>query len=157
MKFHVYGPESCRHNDLTTLVLSGINEKVVELLSDSQVQYVMYGDSAYIHVRDSHVLTRFSGENLTPFEIALNRALSACRETVEWDYGNIQRLWSAVTFKATLRSRASPVGDMFLLAMILTDAHCCLYGNQTSEYFHMLPPTLTQWVQNGSRPAVVEE
>ena len=73
--------------------------------------------------------------------------------TVEWEYGRLQQTWSAMTFKAILRTRVMNVGDMYLLAMILTNAHCTMHGNGTSEYFNMLPPSFAQWVAEGPRQA----
>ena len=51
-----------------------------------------------------------------------------------------------------LKLRRQPVTDMFLISMILFNAKCCLHGNQTSAYFALQPPSLGQWVSQGSRP-----
>jgi hypothetical protein len=34
---------------------------------------------------------------------------------------------------------------MYVTAVLLTNAHCCLYGNQTSEAFGLSPPSLEDY------------
>lgn len=64
MHYNVYGPVSVRHNDLYTLHHSNINNRIKEAQGDSQLQYVCYGDSAYTVVNNSHVKSRFVGDNI---------------------------------------------------------------------------------------------
>lgn len=52
MNMHVWGPISVRHNDLTSLRDSHINDLLVDLQHDRDYQWVIYGDSAYVHVPD---------------------------------------------------------------------------------------------------------
>ena len=42
------GPESLRYNDLTLLRISQVNAKCDAILEDSDDQYCIFGDSAYI-------------------------------------------------------------------------------------------------------------
>jgi hypothetical protein len=52
MNFHVWGPFSVRHNDLYSFTRSDINDLVRDSQApDSIIQYCLYGDSAYQHLR----------------------------------------------------------------------------------------------------------
>lgn len=59
--------------------------------------------------------------------------------------------WRAIDYKKLLRIRGMPVGKMYTLALLLKNAYCCLNGNQTSNYFDCLPPTLEDWTSQGTR------
>lgn len=83
MHFHVYGPVSVRNNDLFTLNKSRINEKIRALQADCALQFVIYGDSAYAILWDSHIRARHQYENLSAREVLENRRLSSCREAIE--------------------------------------------------------------------------
>ena len=49
----------------------------------------------------------------------------------------------------------SPVALYHLNAVFLTYCHSCLYGSQTSELYHMQPPSLEQYV--AMRKGIPEE
>lgn len=88
MNLHVWGPISVRHNDLVSLHDSHINERLVQMQLGEERQWVIYGDSAYVHVPDSHILARHNNEFNTERQTLENQTLSACRECIEWDYGD---------------------------------------------------------------------
>lgn len=89
MNMHVWGPISVRHNDLTSLHEPHLNDLLVQLQLGQGYQWVLHGDSAYIHVSDSHILARHHNDENTERQIQENRVLSACRECIEWDYGDV--------------------------------------------------------------------
>ena len=122
MNFSVYGPISIRHNDLYALNLSDYNAKLVAAQQGLPFQYVTYGDSAYIVVHDSHIRARHSYAVNTPREILENRAMSSCREVIEWDYGDVGTTWAFVDYKKGLKIRKMPVGAIYLCAMLLRNA-----------------------------------
>lgn len=149
MNFHVWGPCSGRHNDLESLEFSQLNDILVDMQMGNLLQWKIYGDSAYIFVPDTHILARHNDEPNTEEKIAQNKAMSSCREIIEWDYGDLGRYWSLVDYKKVLKMRKMPVQDMYLVAMLLRNAYVTVSGGNTSEYFNCLPPTLEAWVAAG--------
>ena len=156
MNMHVWGPISVRHNDLVSLHESQINDKLVQLQAGEELQWVIYGDSAYVHVDDSHILARHHhGEDNTERPDNTERqklenvALSACRECKEWDYGDVGVMWSMVDYKKILKIQLMPVKNIYLTAMILRNAYVTMNGGTTSEYFNLIPPTFEIWCGGG--------
>jgi len=85
MNFHVFYAGSVRHNDLESLHDSRIEQLIADLLAHD-FQWGIYGDSAYIFCPEPHILARHNNAANTAREIQENKALSSCREVIEWDY-----------------------------------------------------------------------
>lgn len=151
MNMHVWGPISIRHNDLTSLRDSHINDLLVDLQHDREYQWVIYGDSAYVHVPDSHILARHHNDNNTERQTLENRALSACRECIEWDYGDVGKMWAMVDYKKKLKIQQMQVKKIYVSAMILRNAFVTMNAGITSEYFNIVPPTFEVWTNEGPR------
>ena len=83
MNFHAWGPCSGRHNDMESLEFSRLNEILVDLQMGNELQWKIYGDSAYIFSPDTHVLARHNNEPNTVRQNQENKALSSCREYIE--------------------------------------------------------------------------
>ncbi len=151
MNFHVYGPVSVRHNDLYTLFYSEVNDKLAALQAGEELQYVVYGDSAYIVVIDTHIKARHFDEPNSDRQVLENRTLSSCRECIEWDYGDVSTMWAMTDFKKMLKIRKMPVSDIYLCAMLLRNAYNTMNGSNTALYFNLQPPTLEDWTSAGPR------
>ena len=37
-----------------------------------------------------------------------------------------------------------PIGRMYRVAVLLANAHSCFYGNQSSLYFNIVPPSIEE-------------
>ena len=48
-------------------------------------------------------------------------------------------------FKKNLKIGLSQVGKMYIVAAILENALTCLYGNETSQFFELDPPSLHEY------------
>lgn len=155
MNFHAWGPCSGRHNDQESLEFSRLNEILVDMQQGEALQWMIYGDSAYINVPDTHILCRHSREPNTPRQVAENKAMSSCRELIEWDYGDVGRYWNLVDYKKVLKMRKMRVDKMYLVAMVLRNAYVTVSANNTAETFDCPPPSLEEWVRSGpnARPA----
>ena len=121
------------------------------------MQYKIYGDSAYIVLDTAHIRARHSFHENTQREILENKVLASCRETIEWNYGDIGEEWPLLNYKKLLILRRMPVSDMFLVAMILRNAMNTIIANNTSKYFSLNPPTVETWLSQGpnARPHIV--
>ena len=62
-----------------------------------------------------------------------------------WELNDVATSWKFIDFKKNLKTGLSSVGRMYLVCAILRNALTCLYGNMTSEYFDLDPPTLQDY------------
>ena len=100
----------------------------------------IYGDPAYpLRV---HLQAPYRGAQITEQMKLFNKSMSATRVSVEWLFGDIINYFKFVDFKKNLKIRLSSVGKMYLVCALLHNARTCLYGNLTSEFFGLEPPTL---------------
>jgi hypothetical protein len=49
-------------------------------------------------------------------------------------------------FKKNLKVALSPVGKVYITSAILSNALTCMYGNTTSTFFGVQPPTLQEYL-----------
>lgn len=107
----------------------------------------IYGDLAYpLRV---HLQTPFRRAPLAPLMQDYNEAMSALRISVEWLFGDVINSFKFLDFKKNLKVGLSSVhvGKMYVVCALLHNAITCLYGNNTSDYFDIEPPTLEQYFQ----------
>jgi hypothetical protein len=150
MNFKVDGPFSCRDNDITTLNSSAILLKLQVLLEMNQLHfYRIYGDSAYIVIDEGPLSARHQNPN--PRQVLENKAMSSCREVIEWDYGDIGRYFKLLDYKHVLQIRKMPVARMCICAILLRNALVTMNGCNTSVYFCCTPPTFEEWTAEGMR------
>ena len=79
---------------------------------------------------------------LTPQMRAFNAAMSSVRISVEWLFGDILTYFRFIDFKKNLKIGMSAVGKQYIVCALLRNALTCLYGNNTSDYFQLDPPTI---------------
>jgi hypothetical protein len=135
MDFPVWGPESVRRNDNFSLHRSEILEQLEDLQLDEELKFKAFGDSAY--EVDRYIV---SGGG---------KGMAAVRETIEWTYKDMKTIWKYCDYKHALKLRNQPLGKIFLVCMLLRNAHVTMNGNQASEYFVCEPPTFEHWVHQG--------
>ena len=69
------------------------------------------------------------------------------RVSVEWLFGDVVNSFKFLDYKKNLKIGLSSVGKMYIVCALLRNAITCLYGNQTSEFFDLEPPTLEEYFQ----------
>ena len=74
-----------------------------------------------------------------------NAEMSSVRVTVEWFFGDIINDFKFLDFKKNLKIGMSSVAKMYLVCALLNNAITCLYGNSTSEFFGLNPPSLQDY------------
>ena len=102
----------------------------------------VYGDPAYslwIHLQ-----APYSQGRLTQQMEDYNKRV---RVSVEWFFGDIINSFKFLDYKKNLKIGLSSVGKMYIACALLRNAVTCLYGNQTSEFFDLEPPTLEEYFQ----------
>ena len=100
----------------------------------------VYGDPAYPLRVYLKVPYRCAG--MTPQMEEYNKAMSAVRISVEWLFGDIVNYFKFLDFKKNLKISLSAVGKMYIVCAILRNALTCMYGNSTSQFFALDPPSL---------------
>lgn len=78
--------------------------------------------------------------------------MSSVREAVEWGFAKVTTNWAYVDFPANQRLELQPVAAYYKLAVLLTNAHTCVYGSQTSGRFGIEPPTLQEYFRLPRNP-----
>ena len=94
----------------------------------------VYGDPVYPH--RVHLQCPYRHVRLTVQQEAFNIAMSTVRESVEWLLRNI---------KKNPKLQLSSVGKYYIVCAVFRNALTCLYGNQTSIFFDVEPPTLPEY------------
>lgn len=103
----------------------------------------LYGDPAYpLRVQ---LQAPFRELQLTPEMVAYNKSMSSVRVSVEWIFGDVVNYFKFMDFKKNLKIGLSQVGKMYIVAAVLRNALTCLYGNETSQFFELDPPTLQEY------------
>ena len=103
----------------------------------------IYGDPAYpVRV---HLQAPFRNVALTPQMHAFNTSMSSVRSCVEWLFRDIVNYFKFIDFKKNQKIGLSSVGKTYIVCALLRNALTCLYGNVTSKYFDLSPPTLQEY------------
>jgi hypothetical protein len=109
--------------------------------------YCLYADAGY-HISPFLIAAfRRAAGAMPAAKAALNRVMSGVRIAVEWGFGRVTNLFGALDYTRRQQVNRTPVGLMYRTAVILANAHCCLYGNQTTQAFDVAPPTLEEYFQ----------
>jgi hypothetical protein len=140
MDFLVYGPLSCRSNDLNALDESRVQDILRELCNHGIGEYLfmMFGDSAYNPSNVMHTSESLPG-----------RGFSSVREIIEWSYKETKQLWKYCDYEHVLKLRNQPVSKIFFVCLLLRNVYVTIHGSQVSTYMSMMPPTLEEWTEQG--------
>lgn len=142
---NLYGPMPGRRHDSALLTASGLMDHMEANFNlPDGTALCLYGDPAY--PRRPHLERPHRGNQLTEQQQDENTAMSGVRQAVEWQFGKVVALWAFLDFHKNLKLFLSPVAKMYKLGALLTNCHCCLEGNQVSQYFRVLPPTLEEYL-----------
>jgi hypothetical protein len=142
----MHGPVEGRRHDATVLSQSGLLERFRNDPDDLFLGKVIFGDPAY--GCNDHVVSPIALASCGSKAAKFNAAMSSVRECVEWCFGRIKTLWAFVNFDKKLKARHGPVGKLFLVAVLLSNCHCCMQprGNQTTMYFGLRATTLDEYL-----------
>lgn len=92
-----------------------------------------------------HLEAPFRDARITPEMEAFNLSMSQVRTSVEWIFGDVIKSFKALDFKCNLKIGLSTVGKMYIVCALIRNAITCMYGNQTSDYFGLEPPTVNEY------------
>lgn len=141
---NLYGPEPGRRHDAFMLKRSDILAKLDAIIGADKLY--LYGDSGY--PLKGKLITPHLGANFTPEKKLFNETMSKLRICVEWEFGELFEQFAFLGYKNNQKINLQPVGKYMIVATILKNCQACLYGNQTSIYFNVDPPSLEGYLQN---------
>jgi hypothetical protein len=81
-----------------------------------------------------------------------NRIMTNCRVGVEWSFGKVTTEQKFIDFFKGMKLQLSTVSLYYKFAVLITNAHTCLYGSQHVTYFNIRPPTLSEYFGNPNIP-----
>jgi len=141
-----YGPVEGRRHDSTVLSMSKLYDVLEAHPTNLFEGRAIYGDPAYGCSR--YMVCPFPNPRPGTRQALFNSRMSSVREAVEWGFGRLKTLWPFASSPSKIKVRQAPVGKIFLVAVLLTNVHCCLQplGNQISMYFDLPPPTLDEYL-----------
>ncbi len=103
----------------------------------------IYRDPAYpLRV---NLIAPFRGAALTAQMEVFNKSMSNVRTSVEWLLGDILEYLEFMDFKENLKIGLSSIWKFYVVCVLLRNALTYLYGNSTSSYFMLDPPTLEEY------------
>ena len=87
----------------------------------------------------------FRGAALTAQMEAFNDSMLNVRMSVEWLFGDIVEYFKFMDLKKNLKIGLSSIGKLYVVCALLRNALTCLYGNSTSSFFELDPPTMEEY------------
>ena len=138
-----FGPYEGKIADITMLKISGLLDRLDRVFRKKPRRYHLFGDKAYIHQR--HVMSPYIGL-VSERKLRFNRKMASARVTVEHGFGRTQNLWMSNTMKQQIKMGLQPVGDLYRVAILLTNCYTCFRGNEDATRFGIRPPTIHQYL-----------
>ena len=124
-----------------------LEEIMVERVAQGLPRLKLYADKIYsnsILMTAAYSLRNNRG-GLQAWQMNFNRIMSDIRVGVEWSFGKIVTRNKYVSFGKSMQIQGSPVSQYYHVAVLLANAHTCLYGCLQTTYFDLAPPTLNDY------------
>ena len=130
-----------KKHDAAMLADSGLlNDLEHHSFSPTGNPMCIYGDPAYpLH---TYLQAPFRNAPLTAQMEDFNKSMSSVCSSVEWIFGDIVSSFKFLDFKKNLKIGLSTVGKLYIVSALMRNALTCLYGNSTSAFFALDPPSL---------------
>jgi len=153
---HAQGPYEARHHDSFLSNDSGVPGFLEQTFATAAVDQQALGgplqnDNFCIF---ADVAFSLSARVLPAYKIAdtrdkeaFNRIHKAVRVAAEWGINKPKTLFPIFDRKRLQRVLLSPLGIWHRVGYLLSNAHSCLYGNQTSTYFNITPLSVDEYFQ----------
>ena len=143
---HFYGPVEGRRHDSGVYFESGLDQLISDVRNSNGEEMAVYANSAY--ALRSYLITPFKGANLTQEQIDFNANMSSMRQSVEWGFGKLTNLFAFIGYHKNLKVYLQPVAKFYLVSVLLCNAHTCLYGSETGQYFNVQAPILEDYLKH---------
>ena len=141
---HLSAPLEGRRHDSAMLAESRLLDVLQTLpLANNGHMYCVYGDAGY--PLRPQLIVPFAG-NLTVQQEQFNTNMSTGRIAVEWAFGKVSTYFAFVGYRRNQKLLLQPVAAHYFCAVLLTNCHTCLYGNEGATHFSIDPPSLYEYL-----------
>lgn len=106
----------------------------------------LYADKIYNPSPLVHPAWSFRHGPMWGWMILQNRLMSKIRVSVEWSFGLIMSKHKYSGFWKTQMIQKSQIANMYIVDVLLHNCHVANYGDQSSLYFHVYPPSLHDYL-----------
>lgn len=131
------GPFAGSRHDSYVLGESRLLQQLVQIMPLGGPIFSLFADSAYPN--SAHLFTAFRNAAPGTPQQLWNTEMSRVRQSVEWGFANTVRLFSFLDFRRQMKIFQGKVGKYYIVGAFFANLHCCIYGNQISRFFGVLP------------------
>jgi hypothetical protein len=149
----VFGPVSARQFDVAgVLHMSGLDQWLVAIQQGRPHIYSAFGDKVY-GANGLHCIRSYFGAlrqgMLTPDEVRCNARIKACRESIEWNYGEISTIFKLAADPSNykLGKRHPYAHEQLRVIHLLVNMYHCFNGDKASAMFNCRPPVLEEYLR----------
>ena len=120
---------------------------MAERFAQGRARFKVYADKIYSN--SVLVTAAYSCRNyrygLHDWQIRMNRLMSDIRVGVEWSFCKIITRNKFVSYGKSMKIQSSPVSKYYHIAILLANAHTCMYGCQQTSYFGIVAPDINEY------------
>ena len=114
-------------------------------LTKYNTHYVIYCDQGY--TTQACIETPWPDGDLVLEHQAFNDAMSSSRVAVEWEFGHILEHWASLHYKPQQKVLSNQkIGQVYIVAALLTNFFNILHPSKTPKYFGVKPPSLGAYI-----------
>jgi nuclease HARBI1 len=73
--------------------------------------------------------------------------MSSLRECVGWGFSSVIQQFQFLNHSKSMKIMKIPVECYYIAGRFLQNLQTCLYGNQTSNYFNLIPMKLEEYLE----------
>jgi len=145
--FHqLCGPWPGSRHDMFLLHKSELVNHIVQFPRSPQgAVYCAYADQGYSE--QAGISTPYFDGAVNAVHEAYNQAMSSSRIAVEWAFGDILVLWASLALKSQQQLLSQrKIGQVYLVAGLLTNMFNTVQPGNASKYFKVRPPSLEAYM-----------
>jgi hypothetical protein len=114
--------------------------------------FEIYADQGY--AQSPGICTPFFDGAINPAHEIYNQSMASSRIAVEWAFGDIVNHWASLDLKRQQQLLTGrKIGQVYLVAGLMSNFYNCFHRNRGSQYFDVSPPTLEAYVNMLKVPA----
>lgn len=142
------GPWPGSRHDMHLLAQVDLKKHMRELPTDANDHsFSVYADQGYAEA-PGIATPYFDGAINVAHEIH-NQVMASSRIAVEWAFGDIIVQWAALDMRSTQQLLSHrKIGQVYIVAGLLSNFCTCLQGNRGSKYFGLRPPSLEEYISS---------
>jgi hypothetical protein len=110
------------------------------------LRYKLYADKIYNRSALVSPAWSFRGGPMWGWMVTQNYIMSKLRVSVEWTFGQILNVNKFTDMTTSQKIQLSPIPNIYTVHVLLNNCHCAKYGNQSSLYFDVEPPSLHDYL-----------